>query len=68
MSFCTLHSCNNSLFLRNMKLFDVLVLSIAVAFLIIGIDQTLSMGFEKSYWAFMLVLILIFVYTLRKKK
>jgi len=51
-----------------MKLFDVLVLSLAVAFLIIGIDQTFSMGFEKSYWAFMLALVLIFVYTLRKKK
>jgi len=50
-----------------MKLFDVLVLAAAVAFVIIGIHQTISLGFEKAYWAFMLVLILIFVYTLRKK-
>jgi len=51
-----------------MKLFDVLVLSVAIAFVIIGVHQTLSVGFEKAYWAFMLVLILIFVYTLRKKQ
>jgi hypothetical protein len=51
-----------------MKLVDVLVLSLAIGFLIIGIHQTLSLGFENAYWAFMLVLVLIFVYTLRKKK
>ncbi len=51
-----------------MKLIDVLVLSLAVAFLIIGIHQTMTLGFGKAYWAIMLSLILYFVYNLRKKK
>jgi hypothetical protein len=51
-----------------MKLVDVLVLSVAIAFLIIGIHQTMALGFEKAYWALMLALILYFVYNLRKKK
>jgi hypothetical protein len=51
-----------------MKLVDVLVLSVAVAFLIIGIHQTVTLGFEKAYWALMLALVLYFVHTLRKKK
>lgn len=51
-----------------MKLIDVLVLSLAVAFLIIGIHQTMTLGFGKAYWAIMVSLILYFVYNLRKKK
>lgn len=51
-----------------MKLIDVLVLSLAVAFLIIGIHQTMTLGIGNAYWAVMLSLILYFVYILRKKK
>jgi len=51
-----------------MKLTDVLVLSLAVAFLIIGIHQTMTLGFGKAYWAIMLALILYFVFNLRKKR
>jgi len=51
-----------------MKLIDVLVLSFAVAFLIIGIHQTMTLGFGKAYWAIMLALVLYFVFNLRKKK
>lgn len=51
-----------------MKLIDALVLSFAVAFLIIGIHQTMTLGVGKAYWAIMLSLILYFVYILRKKK
>jgi hypothetical protein len=51
-----------------MKLIDVLLLSFAVAFLIIGIHQTMTLGFGKAYWAIMLSVILYFVYILRKKK
>jgi hypothetical protein len=51
-----------------MKLVDVLVLSLAVAFLIIGIHQTMILGIENAYWALMLALILYFVYNLRKRK
>jgi amino acid permease len=50
-----------------MKLIDVLVLSLAVAFLIIAIHQTMVVGFQKAYWLVMVALILYFVYNLRKK-
>ena len=51
-----------------MKLTDVLVLSLAVAFLIIGIHQTMVVGFGKAYWAIMLSLVLYFVFNFRKNK
>ena len=51
-----------------MKLIDVIVLSLAVALLIIGIHQTMTLGIGKAYWAVMLSLMLYFVYILRKKK
>jgi hypothetical protein len=51
-----------------MKLPDVIVLSLAVGFLIIGIHQIMVFGFGNGYWAIMLSLVLYFVYILRKKK
>lgn len=51
-----------------MKLPDVLILSVAVVFAVIGIHQTVVLGIDKAYWALMLSLILFFVYNLRKKK
>ena len=59
---------NYRYFCLNMKLVDVLVLSLAVAFLIIGIHQTMVVGFGKAYWAIMLSLVLYFVFNFRKKK
>ncbi len=51
-----------------MKLLDVLVLSLAVAFLIIGIHQTMNNGIGDAYWAIMLSVALYFLFILRKKK
>ena len=51
-----------------MKLTDVLVLSLAVAFLIIGIHQTMVLGIGKAYWALMLSLVVYFVFNFRKNK
>jgi len=51
-----------------MKLADILILSLAVVFLIIGIHQTMVLGFENAYWALMLTLILFFMLTLRRNK
>jgi len=51
-----------------MKLIDIIVLSLAVGFLIIGIHQIMTLGFGNGYWAVMLSLILYFVYNLRKKR
>jgi hypothetical protein len=51
-----------------MKLADVIILSLAVAFIIIGIHQVMTIGFGKAYWAIMLALILFFIFNLRKNK
>ena len=51
-----------------MKLVDVIILSLAVAFIIMGVHQTMTVGFGKAYWAIMLASILFFVFVLRKKR
>jgi predicted membrane protein len=51
-----------------MRLSDAIILSLAVAFLIIGIHQIMTVGFGSAYWMIMLVTILFFVYTYRKRK
>ncbi len=50
------------------KLIDIILLSLGVVFLIVGIDQIITLGFESGYWAIMLTLIFFFVYNLRKRK
>lgn len=51
-----------------MKLADVIIMSLAVAFLIIGIHQLMTNGLGSAYWAIMLSLILFFLMNLRKRK
>lgn len=51
-----------------MKLIDTILLSLAVAFLIIGIHQTMTVGFGNAYWAVMLALLLFFLINLRRRK
>jgi hypothetical protein len=50
------------------KLPDIIILSLAVGFLIIGIHQTMALGFGQAYWVLMLTLILFFWFTYRKGK
>lgn len=51
-----------------MKLTDVLLIGLSIAFLIIGIDQSISYGFNNSYWAFMLALVPFFVLNYRRNR
>ena len=51
-----------------MKLAEVLSLSLAVAFLIIGIHQTILYGFGDAYWAIMLALVLFFIFNLKRAR
>jgi hypothetical protein len=51
-----------------MKLPDVLLLGLTVMFLIIGLDQTIVLGFARGYWAFMLALVPFFVFNYRKSR
>jgi hypothetical protein len=55
-------------FLAFMKLVDLLILSLAVAFLIIGIHQIMTVGFASAYFVIMLALVMFFLYSLRKRK
>lgn len=47
-----------------MKLVKNIVLSLSAAFLIIGIHQTITLGFEVSYWIFMLTISMYLFYRL----
>ncbi len=51
-----------------MKLADILLLGLTLAFLIIGVDQTLVLGFSQAYWAFMMAFVTFFAFTLRKAR
>jgi hypothetical protein len=51
-----------------MKLPDIILLSLAVGFLIIGIHQIIIIGFGKAYWAVMLSLVLFFILNFRRNK
>lgn len=52
----------------HMKFPDIIYLSMAVVFIIIGIDQVMTVGFENGYWAIMLALVFFFLYNLRRRK
>ena len=51
-----------------MKLADVILISLAAAFLIMGIHQVITVSFGKAYWLIMLSTMLLFIYLYRKKK
>lgn len=51
-----------------MKLVDILLLSLAVVFIIIGAYEIMTVGIGPAYWKLMLAIGLFFFYTYRKKK
>lgn len=51
-----------------MKLVDVLLLSLAVVFVIIGIYETMTQGVSYAYWSVMLSIVFFFLYLYRKRK
>jgi hypothetical protein len=59
-----------------MKLIDIILLSLAAGFFIIGVHQlvvitnneSLNVGLAQSYWVFMLSVTLFLTFQLRKKK
>lgn len=51
-----------------MKLPDVVLLSLSVAFLIISVHQIRNVGFGNAYWALMLTLLFFFLFNLRRRK
>lgn len=51
-----------------MKLADVIILSLSIAFSIIGVHQVMRVGIGNAYWALMLALVFFFLYNLRRRK
>ncbi len=51
-----------------MKLVDYLVFSLTVAFFIIGVHQTFTVGLGGSYWIFMFCIGFLLIYKVRKNK
>lgn len=51
-----------------MSLIDVLLLSLAAVFIIIGVYEIMTLGAGQAYWAIMLAMGLFFIYTYRKRK
>ncbi|CAN5316371.1 hypothetical protein BH10BAC4_BH10BAC4_04810 [soil metagenome] len=49
-----------------MKLFDTVLLSLSVVFIIISIYEVMAVGLGPAYLWIMLTLLLMFVYTYRK--
>ena len=50
------------------NLVDIIVLSLSAGFLIIGIHQTITVGFGVSYWLFMLSIALLLYQQIRKAR
>ncbi|WP_162441255.1 hypothetical protein [Rhodocytophaga rosea] len=51
-----------------MKLSETILFSLAVAFLIIGVHQTFTVGILQSYWIFMLSIALLLVFKFQRNK
>ena len=51
-----------------MNLVDVLLLSLAAVFIIIGVYENMAIGLGQAYWAIMLSVGFFFIYWYRKKR
>lgn len=49
------------------SIFQIVIFTFSTALFIIGIHQTMTLGFMHSYWIFMLSIALILWFKLRKK-
>ncbi len=50
-----------------MKLPDIILLSLSVAFIIMGIHQNMTAGFGSAYWLIMVSCVFLLVYIYRKR-
>lgn len=51
-----------------MKIFQVVLIALSFVLLVIGIDQTISVGFKDSYFIFMFMIACFLGYTYLKGK
>jgi hypothetical protein len=54
-------------FCTPMKLFDIVLLSLGVVFIIIGAYEVMAVGLGQAYSSLMLAMIMFFWFTYRKK-
>lgn len=47
---------------------NIIILSAAVGFFVVGVHQLMVLGWQQAYWVFMLTVGLLFWYKLRKDK
>ena len=66
--FVATNLCYKIVFLPGMNLVDVLLLSLAAVFIIIGIYENMALGLGQAYWAIMLSVGFFFLYWYRKKR
>lgn len=50
-----------------MKLIDSILLSLSIALFLIGLHQSITVGFAVSYWIFMIVIIFLLILVLRRR-
>jgi hypothetical protein len=51
-----------------MKLVEIILISLAVVFVIIGMYEIMTLGPSNGYWAVMLAMVFFFAYYIRKNK
>jgi len=51
-----------------MKLWDIIILTLAAFFVIIAIYEIMVVGIGQAYWLVMMAVMLFFLYTYRKKR
>jgi len=49
-------------------LFEVVIFALSIVLLIVGVHQTITVGFAKAYWIFMLMFCFLLLYTYKKGK
>lgn len=49
-------------------MFKIIVLTLAAGFFLIGLHQTMGVGFGESYWIFMFSISLLLLYKIIKDK
>jgi len=50
------------------KLINIIQLSVIIVGFIIGVHQSITVGFQESYWIFMLTFVLYLIYAYQKGK
>jgi len=51
-----------------MKLTDIIIISLAFVFIIIGMYEMMALGPSEGYWSVMIAIALFFWYQIRKRK